>query len=73
MFHWIAQSLVVVLPEIQETFNLSAVGVGGVLSIRELATGAVKLPGGLLDRTRGGDTGDGSWPGVSQSGLWERW
>ena len=48
VFHWIAQSLVVVLPEIQETFSLSAVGVGGVLSIRELATGAVKLPGGLL-------------------------
>lgn len=48
MFHWIAQSFVVVLPEIQQAFNLSAVGVGGVLSIRELATGVVKLPGGVL-------------------------
>ena len=48
MFHWIAQSFVVILPEIQQAFNLSAVGVGGVLSIRELATGLVKLPGGVL-------------------------
>ena len=48
MFHWIAQSFVVVLPEIQEALGLTAVGVGGILSVRELATGVVKLPGGLL-------------------------
>ena len=48
MFHWIVQSFVVVLPEIQSTFNLNAVGVGGILSIRELASGLVTLPGGVV-------------------------
>ena len=48
MFHWIVQSFVVVLPEIQSTFHLNAVGVGGVLSIRELASGVVTLPGGVV-------------------------
>ena len=44
MFHWIIQSFVVVLPEIQSAFNLNSVGVGGVLSARELAAGLVVLP-----------------------------
>ena len=48
MFHWIAQSFVVILPEIRGALDLTAVGVGGILSVRELATGMVKLPGGLL-------------------------
>ncbi len=48
MFHWIVQSFVVVLPEIQTTFGLNAVGVGGILSIRELASGMVALPGGVV-------------------------
>ena len=47
-FHWIIQSFVVVLPEIQRTFGLNAVGVGGVLSMRELASGLVTLPGGVV-------------------------
>ena len=48
MFHWIVQSFVVVLPEIQSAFNINAVGVGGILSIRELASGIVTLPGGVV-------------------------
>ena len=48
MFHWIIQSFVVVLPEIQSAFNLNSVGVGGVLSARELAAGLVVLPGGVV-------------------------
>ena len=48
VFHWIVQSFVVALPEIQQAFNLSSVGVGGILSARELASGAVALPGGVL-------------------------
>ena len=48
VFHWIIQSFVVVLPEIQSTFQLSAVGVGGILTIRELASGLVSLPGGVI-------------------------
>ncbi len=48
MFHWIIQSFVVVLPEIQQTFGLNSIGVGGILSIRELASGLVTLPGGVV-------------------------
>ncbi len=48
VFHWIIQSFVVLLPEIQSTFHLSGVGVGGILSIRELVSGLVSLPGGVI-------------------------
>ena len=48
VFHWIVQSFVVVLPEIQQTFQLNSVGVGGILSARELASGLVALPGGVV-------------------------
>ena len=47
VYHWIVQSFVVLLPEIQASFSLSAVGVGGLVSARELAAGAVALPGGI--------------------------
>ena len=47
-FHWIIQSFVVVLPEIQHTFGLNGVGVGGILTMRELASGLVTLPGGVV-------------------------
>ena len=48
VFHWIMQSFVVALPEIQQAFHLNSVGVGGILSARELASGLVALPGGVL-------------------------
>ena len=48
VFHWIVQSCVVVLPEIQQAFHLNSVGVGGILSVREVASGLVALPGGVL-------------------------
>ena len=48
VFHWILQSFVVLLPEIQSTFQLSGVGVGGILAIRELVSGLVSLPGGVI-------------------------
>ena len=47
VFHWIVQSFVVLLPEIQAAFSLSAVGVGGLVSAREVAAGIVALPGGI--------------------------
>ena len=47
VFHWVVQSFIVVLPEIQAAFGLSAVGVGGLLSAREVAAGVVALPGGV--------------------------
>ena len=48
VFHWVIQSFVVVLPEIQAAFNLSGVGVGGTLSAREIASGLIALPGGVV-------------------------
>ena len=48
VFHWIIQSFIVVLPEIQSAFQLNAVGVGGILTVRELASGLVSLPGGVI-------------------------
>ena len=48
VFHWVIQSFIVVLPEIQAAFGLSAVGVGGLLSAREVAAGIVALPGGVV-------------------------
>lgn len=47
VYHWIVQSFVVLLPEIQAAFSLSAVGVGGLVSAREIAAGVVALPGGV--------------------------
>ena len=46
-FHWVVQSFVVALPEVQQTFGLTGVGVGGILAAREFATAMVKLPGGV--------------------------
>ncbi len=47
VFHWVIQSFIVVLPEIQAAFGLSAVGVGGLVTAREVAAGIVALPGGV--------------------------
>ena len=47
VYHWIVQSFMVLLPEIQAAFSLSAVGVGGLVSAREVAAGLVALPGGV--------------------------
>ena len=47
VYHWIVQSFVVLLPEIQAAFSLSAVGVGGLVSAREIAASIVALPGGV--------------------------
>ena len=48
IFHWIVQSFIVTLPEIQDAFGLSVVGVGAILSIRELTSGLISLPGGVV-------------------------
>ena len=47
-FHWILQSFVVVVPEIQHTFGLNGVGVGGIQAVRELTSGLITLPGGVV-------------------------
>ena len=48
IFHWVMQSFVVLLPEIQAAFQLSAIGIGGLLTTRELASGIVRAPGGMI-------------------------
>ena len=48
VFHWFTQSFIAMLPEVQTAFALSGVGVGGITSIRELVSGIVTLPGGII-------------------------
>ena len=48
LFHWFLQSFIVLLPEVQAAFQLSGVGVGAILTARELASGLVTLPGGVI-------------------------
>ena len=48
LFHWMIQGFVVLLPAIQATFHLSGVGVGALITTRELASGFVSLPGGFI-------------------------
>ncbi len=48
LFHWFLQSFIVILPEVQAAFHLSGVGVGAILTARELASGLVTLPGGVI-------------------------
>ena len=48
VFHWFQQSFVVMLPEVQAAFSLSEIGVGAIIATRELSSGLVTLPGGLI-------------------------
>ena len=48
VFHWFTQSFIAMLPEVQAAFGLSGVGVGGITSMRELVSGIVTLPGGII-------------------------
>ncbi len=48
VFHWFTQSLIAMLPEVQAAFGLSGVGVGGITATREVVSGLVTLPGGVI-------------------------
>ena len=48
VFHWINQSLLLMLPEIRDTFVLSDLRVGALSATRELAGGVIALPGGIV-------------------------
>ena len=48
VFHWFTQSFIVMLPEVRAQFGLSAVEVGSITTTREIASGLVSLPGGVL-------------------------
>jgi sugar phosphate permease len=47
IFHWFTQSFLVMLPEVRETFALSAIQVGAITTTREVVAGMVALPGGV--------------------------
>jgi len=48
LYHWVVQGFIVVLPEVQHHFFLNSIGVGLILTVREVSTGLVSLPGGIL-------------------------
>ena len=48
VFHWFTQSFIVMLPEVRETFALTGVQVGGINAAREVVSGLVSLPGGVV-------------------------
>ena len=48
VFHWFMQSFIVLLPEVESTFNLSKVGVGSISTTREMVSGLITLPGGII-------------------------
>lgn len=48
VFHWFTQSLIAMLPEVQAAFALGGVGVGGITATREVVSGLVTLPGGVI-------------------------
>ena len=48
VFHWFTQSFFVMLPEVKATFGLTDVQVGSIMTIRQVASGVITLPGGIL-------------------------
>ena len=48
VFHWFSQSFLVMLPQVQATFGLSEVGIGVIATTREVVSGIVNLPGGVV-------------------------
>ena len=48
VFHWFSQSFFVMLPDVLTSFTLSGVQVGAIATTREVASGIVALPGGVV-------------------------
>ncbi len=48
MFHFLAQSFAVLLPSIQQTFLVTPIQIGALITVREFATGLISLPGGMI-------------------------
>ncbi|MDA0734604.1 MAG: MFS transporter [Chloroflexi bacterium] len=48
VFHWFTRSFEVMMPEVRDAFGLSGVGVGGIATTRELVSGIIALPGGIV-------------------------
>jgi len=53
IFHFMQQSFAVMLPAIKESFGISAIQIGALMTAKEIAMGLSSLPGGVLsDRLR---------------------
>lgn len=48
IFHWFSQSFFVMLPEVVATFGLSGLQVGAISATREVVSGIIALPGGVV-------------------------
>ena len=48
VFHWFSQSFIAMSPVVQDYFGLSAFAIGGIATTREVASGLVTLPGGVI-------------------------
>ena len=48
VFHWFSQSFFVMLPEVVATFGLSGLQVGAIAAVREVVSGIIALPGGVV-------------------------
>jgi len=48
IFHWFSQSFFVMLPEVVATFGLSGLQVGAISTTREVVSGIIALPGGVV-------------------------
>ncbi|MDA0264931.1 MAG: MFS transporter [Chloroflexi bacterium] len=48
IFHWFSQSFFVMLPEVVATFGLSGLQVGAISATREVISGMIALPGGVI-------------------------
>ena len=53
IFHFMQQSFAVMLPAIKETFAISPIQIGALMTAKEIAMGVSSLPGGVIsDRLR---------------------
>ena len=48
IFHWFTQSFFVMLPAVVATFGLSGLQVGAIATTREVVSGVIALPGGVV-------------------------
>ena len=48
IFHWFTQSFIVMLPAVLATFGLTGIQVGAISSTREVVSGIIALPGGVV-------------------------
>ena len=48
IFHWFSQSFYVMLPEVVATFGLNGLQVGAISATREVLSGVIALPGGVV-------------------------